>query len=113
MSLLNSTPLEMLVWILVPALLLVFVAIVCNHKRLALHKSYYVSAALSAIAGVVLGPSCLCTEPLQKAIGVLLLSVPLNVFLFAATTVLLVVFHGNHHTTQAAQSKTHPSGRAI
>ena len=80
---------EPIVWCLVPAGFLLGAVVRYKQLRALVPRSYYVAAAFSAIGGLLVGPSCLCIDPLQQLSGALLLSVAFNLALFAATAFVI------------------------
>lgn len=76
---------ELLIWGVVPLMFLFAIGYFFRHKNERIPNAYIGVAMSSCLAALLVAPTCLCADPIQKVSGALLASVICNILVFGFT----------------------------
>lgn len=79
------TATESLIWVVVPLMFLFAIGYCFRRKSERIPTVYIWAAVSSCLVALLFAPACLCTDPIQEALGALLTSVVCNVLVFGLT----------------------------
>lgn len=89
---------DILIWFSIPTILLFFLNLFCIYRKVHCSPTYYLFSLGIGLAGFLFGPSCMCQDIDQKAIGSIL-------FVLFVSAIFILIIAGRIFSLKGALTR--------